>query len=235
MVEVCFAFLTMFLAVLFCGAVAIVIAHRIPALSGVRPVDLAKDSRVLLPAQLAAYFIVFCALWRLFAHYFGIGFFRALSWNWPARWPLFLVGGVLLAVVVQILAHLLPAPPELPIDKMLRTASDAWLMSAFGVLIAPFVEEVFFRGLLFPALTRRTGALLSLVLTSVLFGAVHAQQLAGAWVQVTCIMIVGTVLTAVRWRFHSLASSTLLHVGYNGALFVGLFIETRAFTNLAIR
>jgi hypothetical protein len=235
MVEVCFAFLTMFLAVLFCGALAIVIAHHVPVLSGVRPVDLAKDSRVLLPAQLAAYVLVFCALWRLFAHHFGIGFFRALSWNWPARWPRFLVGGVLLAIGVQLIAHLLPAPPELPIDKMLRTASDAWLMSVFGVFIAPFVEEVFFRGLLFPALARRAGAVSSLVATSVLFGAVHAQQLAGAWIQVSCIMLVGTVLTVIRWRFRSLASSTLVHVGYNAALFMGLFVETRAFTNLAIR
>jgi hypothetical protein len=45
---------------------------------------------------------------------------------------------------------------------------------------------------------------------------------------------VGAVLTAVRWRFHSLASSTLVHVGYNGALFAALFVETRGFTNLSL-
>ncbi len=117
---------------------------------------------------------------------------------------------------------------------MLRTPFDAWLMSAFGVLIAPFAEEVLFRGLLFPALARRTGALLSLTVTSVLFGAIHAQQLAGAWVQIGCIVLVGVVLTAIRWRFHSLACSTLVHVGYNGALFVMLFVQTRGFTDFSV-
>jgi len=234
MLQVLFAFLTMLLAVLFCGGMALLIAHHVPALSRVRPAELANDPRVLLPAQLAAYLLLLGALWRLFAHHMGIGFFRALCWRWPVRWSWFVAAGVLLAVAVQFAAHFLPEPPELPIDKMIRTPSDAWMMAAFGVLVAPFVEEVLFRGLLFPALTRRAGALLSLVATSVLFGMIHAQQLAGAWVQVAFIVAVGAVLTAVRWRFHSLASSTLVHVGYNGALFAALFVETHGFTNLSL-
>ncbi len=235
LLEVFFAFLTMLLAVLFCGSVALVVAHHIPSLSRIRPVDLATDPRVLVPAQFAAYLLLFAALWRLFRHHYGIGFFRALSWHWPRRWPMFLVGGLLLALAVQFVANYLPAPPELPIDKMLRTPVDAWLMSAFGIFIAPFAEEVLFRGLLFPALARRAGALFSLLVTSAFFGAMHAQQLGEAWIQVACIVGVGAVLTLVRWRFHSLASSTLVHVGYNGALFVALFVQTRGFTNLSGR
>jgi uncharacterized protein len=235
MLEVVFTFLGMLLAILFCGAIAVVIAHHVASLSRVPLAELANDPRVLLPAQLAAYLLVLGALWRLFTHHFRIGFLPALSWRWPLRWPVFLAWGVLLALAVRFGAHFLPEPPELPIDKMLRTPFDAWLMTAFGVLIAPFVEEVLFRGLLFPALARRTGALFSLVVTSTFFGVIHAQQLAGAWIQVTCIVLVGTVLTVVRWRFRSLASSTLVHVGYNGALFVALFVETQGFRNFSVR
>ncbi len=233
LLEVFFAFLTMLLAVVFCGAAAIALARHIPSLSHLRPVDLATDPRVLVPAQMAAYLLLFGALLRLFRHHYRIGFFPALSWNWPLRWPMFLVGGLLLALAVQLIAHFLPVPPELPIDKMLRTPFDAWLMSAFGTFVAPFAEEVLFRGLLFPALARRAGALFSLLVTSVFFGAMHAQQLAGAWVQIACIVGVGVMLTLVRWRFHSLASSTLVHVGYNGALFVTLFVQTHGFTNFS--
>ena len=136
-------------------------------------------------------------------------------------------------MAIQLISHFLPAPPELPIDKMMRSSADAWLMSVFGVFIAPFAEEIIFRGLLFPALIRSTGVLASFVLTSVLFGVIHAQQLGGAWIQIAGIIVVGAVLTAVRWRFHSLASSTLVHVGYNGTLFVALFVETQGFTNFS--
>jgi membrane protease YdiL (CAAX protease family) len=230
-----FAFLTMLLAVLFCGAFALVIAHHVPSLSRLRPGDLANQPRVLLPAQLAAYLMVIGVLWRLFAHHFRIGFFRALNWRWLLRWPLFLAGGVLLALAVQLGSNFLPTPPKLPIDEMMRNATDAWLMTAFGVLIAPFAEEVLFRGLLFPALARRAGAVFSFVVTSLLFGAIHAQQLAGAWIQVSCIVVVGAALTAVRWRYRSLAASTLVHVGYNGALFAGLFVATRGFTDFSLK
>jgi uncharacterized protein len=228
-------FLAILLAVIVCGAFAMVIAHLVPSLRQLRPADLAIDPRVLLPAQLAAYLLVFAVLWRFFAHHLGIGFFPALSWRWPSHWARFLAAGALLGLTVQFGAHWLPPPPELPIDKMLRTASDAWLMTVFGVFIAPLAEEVLFRGLLFPALTRRTGALASMLVTSLLFGVVHAQQLAGAWIQVASIVMVGCVLTSIRWRFHSLASSTLVHMAYNGTLFAALFVQTRGFTHLSLQ
>lgn len=233
LLEVFFAFVTMLLAVLFCGALAIVIAQHTSTFGRLRPTELALEPRVLLPAQFVAYSLLLAALWRLFSHHYRIGFFRALSWQWPARWSRFLAFGVLLAIIVQLASHWLPTPPELPIDKLMRTSLDAWLMSVFGVLIAPFVEEVLFRGMLFPALARRTGVLFSLIITSALFGATHAQQLAGAWVQITLIMLVGALLTAVRWRYHSLASSTLVHMGYNGTLFAAIFVQTHAFTHLS--
>jgi hypothetical protein len=232
--EVAVAFVGMLLALFFCAGAAIVIAHHLESLSRVPPAQLANEPRVLLPAQLAAYLLVLAALWRLFAHHLRIGFFRALHWEWPRRWLRFVVAGALLAVVMQLIAHLLPLPPEAPIDKMLQNRDDAWLMTGFGVLIAPFVEEILFRGLLFPALARRVGAVVSLAVTALLFGAIHANQLAGSWLEVACIVCVGVVLTLVRWRSHSLACSTLTHVGYNGALFVALFIQTRGFTNFPV-
>jgi uncharacterized protein len=233
--EVFGVFLAALLALVVCSVLAMAIAHHLPALSRIRSADLADNPLVLLPAQLAAYLLIFAALWRLFTHYYRIGFFRALLWRWPPRWLRFLAAGALLGLAIQFVSNWLPAPPNLPIDEMLRTPSEAWLMAVFGVLIAPFAEEVFFRGLLFPALARHTGTLVSLLVTSLLFGAIHSAQLAGAWTQIACIALVGCVLTAVRWRFHSLASSTLVHVGYNGVLFAVLFFQTKGFTNLSAK
>jgi CAAX protease family protein len=223
-------FLAMLLAVVACGVLAMFIAHRVPALRYVRPADLALDPRVLLPAQFGAYLLVFAGLYRFFYHQ-GIGLGRALSWRWPPYWLRFIAAGSILGILVQGASQWLPSPPELPIDQMMRTTIDGWLMTVFGILIAPVVEEALFRGLLFPALTRRAGAPISLVLTSLLFGAVHAQQLGGAWMQVSLIVFVGAVLTAIRWRFRSLASSTLTHAGYNGILFAALFVQTHGFTH----
>ena len=232
---VIFAILTFLVAFLFFGELAKLVALRLPAFSGIAPDELMLDPRVLLPAQLAGYLVVVAGLWRWFGHHLGIGLLRALSWQWPTRWLRFVAGGAALGIAIQFASNWLPSPPELPIDKMLRTTTDAWLMSAFGVFIAPFAEELLFRGLLFPALTRRAGAGAALLLTSLAFGALHAAQLGDSWPLVACIVGVGAVLTLVRWRFHSLAASTLVHMGYNGALFAAIFVQTRGFTDLTAK
>ena len=230
---VVFAYLGLLLAFVLFGKAAMAWAHHLPAFSRTPPDDLLLDPRVMLPAQLGGYVALFAGLRLWFGYRRGVGLLRALSWRWPLRWLRFLAAGAALGMAVQFASHWLPTPPNLPIDKMLRNATDAWLMSAFGVLVAPFSEEVLFRGLLFPALSRRTGALAALLATSLLFGAVHAGQLAGAWPLVACIALVGAMLTLVRWHFHSLASSTLVHMGYNGVLFASIFVQTSGFTHLA--
>ena len=226
------AILTFLLAFIFFSELARLLALRLPAFSGISPDDLLLDPRVLLPAQLAGYLVVLAGLWRWFDHHLGVGLLRAICWQWPPRWLRFVAGGVALGIAIQFGANWLPSPPELPIDKMLRTTTDAYLMSGFGVFIAPFVEELLFRGLLFPALSRRAGAVAALLLTSLAFGALHASQLGDSWPLVACIVLVGAVLTLVRWRFHSLAASTLVHMGYNCALFAAIFVQTRGFTDL---
>lgn len=225
--------LALFVALIFCGFLALAVARHLPELSRIRAADLADDPRVLLPAQFVAYALVLAGLAGWF-HHLGVGFRRAVRWQWPARWLRFIVAGAVLGILIQFVSNWLPSPPELPIDKMLRTSTDAWMMSIFGVFIAPFAEEVFFRGLLFPALSRRVGVVVGLVITALLFGVVHAQQLGEAWLQVACIVAVGAILTLVRWRYHSLASSMLVHMGYNGVLFAALFVQTHGFTHLSV-
>jgi hypothetical protein len=228
------AFGTLVVSMLIFGLVAISIAHQVPSLRHVPSEQLGERVMVVLPAQLLAYLLMLALLWRLFSHHLHVGFFRALHWKWPRRWPRLLAFGALLAVAVSMIDMLMPSRPEAPIEKMMQTGSDAWLMAGFGVLIAPFVEEVLFRGLFFPALARRIGAPLSLVATALLFGAVHAQQLAGDWIEIAAIVFVGGVLTAVRWWMHSTASSTLVHMAYNATLFGALFAQTHGFTNLKV-
>ena len=197
------------------------------------PADLATDPRVLLPAQLAAYLLVFGVLWRLFAITTASDFFARSAGagrcagpsSWPpeccSRWP------------SSSSRTFCPAPPELPIDKMLRTASDAWLMTVFGVL-----DRAVCRGSPVPrtALSGARPPRRSAAFPGCHLGALrrHPCPATGGSLDPGHLHhVVGAVLTLVRWRFRSLASSTLVHVGYNGALFAALFVQTRGFTNFS--
>jgi hypothetical protein len=137
--------------------------------------------------------------------------------------------GVALALLVQSASALLPIPKSLPIDRYFRDMLGAYLMAAFGLTFAPLVEELFFRGFLYPALARRWGLAAGVVVTSALFAMIHASQLAHAWAPLLLLFFVGIVLTVVRARTHSVATTLLIHVGYNGTLFGMLYLASEHF------
>jgi len=161
--------------------------------------------------------------------HYRLKFFTAVHWRFPRRWLVMLAGGLLLALAVQILSISLPIPKQLPIEQYFSSPLGAWLMAGFGIVVAPFCEELFFRGLLFPVLRQRLGMLAALVLTSGLFAIIHASQLGRSWAAVSVLFVVGVVLTLVRAKTDSLASSVLVHSGYNLALFTLVYLSTSGF------
>jgi hypothetical protein len=90
------------------------------------------------------------------------------------------------------------------------------------------MEELFFRGFLYPAL-RRFGQFFAILLTSLAFAAVHGGQYGWAGSVVLLMFCVGLVLTIVRARTGSVAVGFLIHCGYNLTLFVLLFFSTDHF------
>lgn len=217
------------LAIFFADFAAVMIADILPFFRHVNPRALATDARVVVPAQGCAYLITVWFVVRMISHHYRQHFFQAVHWRFPEKWLKFLFGGIMLAIVIQALSARLPIPKQMPIDQFFRSTAAAWMMATFGTLIAPFCEELFFRGLLFPVLVRRIGLFAGIVLTSVLFALIHSSQLANAWGPVAMLFLVGVVLTVVRIRAHSLAASVLVHAGYNLALFSLLYIGSAGF------
>jgi membrane protease YdiL (CAAX protease family) len=194
--------------------------------------ELARDPKVVVPAQLAAY-LATLGLMVFLVRSHGAFFWRAVRWNWPAaRWVGYMAAGGILALMVQGASALLPIPKSLPIEHYFRDPSGAWLMAAFGVSLAPLMEELLFRGFLYPVVARRTGVTAAVVITAVAFAGIHAPQLGVAWAPLSLILLVGLVLTVIRARTRSVAASFLMHVGYNGMLFTLLYISTGGFRQL---
>jgi membrane protease YdiL (CAAX protease family) len=190
--------------------------------------------RVVLLAQFLSYLVVLMFMYRLVVRHYHGRFADAVHWRWPRehRWLAYLLGGMALAVVVQLASALLPIPKTLPIDKYFQTRDAAYIMSLFGISMAPLVEELFFRGFLFPVLARRLGVALGVVLTAFGFAVVHASQLASAWAPLLVLFIVGLVFTIVRVVTSNVAPGFLMHVGYNLMLFALLFFATDHFRHM---
>jgi membrane protease YdiL (CAAX protease family) len=193
--------------------------------------DILQIPELVLVVQLLIYAVVFALIYYLLRTRTG-RFWEPLRWNWPrSSWAGFLLCGALLYFVLMGLGQLLPIPKHLPIDRFFQTAREATLMSILSVTLAPFMEELFFRGLLYPVLARRFGAGVGIFLTGAAFGLLHGAQLKYSWA-VLIIFLVGMALTAVRAVTKSVAASFLVHVGYNGTLATLLFVATSGFRHL---
>jgi hypothetical protein len=164
--------------------------------------------------------------------------------------------GIILSLTVQAISSLISVPKNIPMDDFFHTASDVWLITAFGTLLAPLFEEILFRGFLLPAFAiaydwlslprtpaayeqwrsnnklTRPSLVFSAVLTSILFAALHGQQTGFAWPVLILLFFVSLVLSYVRIRLRSVMASTLIHVSYNATIFAFAFILTGGYRHL---
>jgi uncharacterized protein len=159
-------------------------------------------------------------------------FLAAIHWNWPSNIAGYVVAGFALSLALQVLAHFLPIPKELPIDTFFRTPAEAWALSILSITLAPLMEELFFRGFLYPVLARGIGVPFAVFLTALGFAALHGAQLMFSWGPVLVIFLVGLVLTIVRARRNSVAAGVLIHMAYNGTITVAMFVATDGFRHL---
>ena len=219
-------------ALFFSVIMVMLLAHRYlyphePLLEGAqeRPV-------LLVGAQALAYLFVIGFMVFLVKRTNPQSFAKAIRWGWPENPWAYLLGGVVLSLTLQLLGHFLPIPKELPMDRFFRTSLDAWALAVFGVIVAPLMEELFFRGFLYPVLARRLGVAVSIMLTGLAFALVHASQLGHAWGPVLIIFLVGVTLTTARARAKSVAAGWLIHFAYNGTIFSLMFLATGGFRHM---
>lgn len=217
-------------SVLFFTTIAMMVAKY-----GLKSPDagkLARNPLVVLPAMMSAYAVVIGAMVAIVKAN-GHAFWKTIEWNFPARMAAgYLTLGLSLAILVGLTSKLLPIPKSLPIDNYFSNATGAYMMAVFGITFAPLVEELFFRGFLYPVIARAWGAGVSVGITALCFALIHEAQLAHAWAPLLLLWFVGLVLTAVRAWTKSVGASFCVHVGYNFTLFALMFLATDHFRHL---
>ncbi len=194
--------------------------------------QISQKPAIELLAEVMAYIAVIFYMVALVEGQYHRRFLEAIFWNWPLRiWGLAAFGAVLL-FALQGLAHFLPMPKDVPFEQFFKHPLDAYLTSILAISFGPVMEELFFRGFLYPVLARRLGIGAGIFLTALGFGLLHSMQLGFAWGAVFIIFLVGLALTIVRAVTNSVASSLIVHVAYNSTLTVLTFVGTSGFRHL---
>lgn len=151
------------------------------------------------------------------------------TWWKLLRNVLLLLGAVLATATVVTLfsgaaMELFGFKPEGPqLAKLLLTCpwSVVALVAFFAVAVAPLVEEMLFRRIIFGLIGTYCGVWPALVATSALFGLVH-----DARVQFPALFLLGAVLQLLYLRYRSLWPSILLHAA-NNALAISVLLLCR--------
>ena len=222
-------------AVFLFSTVALGVAHVLTSKQHTSWSDLATNPIVVIGAQVAAYPIVIVFMTMLVRNKTRERFWAAIRWNWPGPAILrFLIAGAAFAFAVEFASRWLPIPKSLPVDRFFTDTKGAYMMAAFGITLAPLLEELFFRGMLYPVLRRSVGVGLAILLTAIAFAFIHGAQLGYAWAPLLSIFVVGTVFTLVREKTNSVAASFLMHCGYNLALFATLWVGSDHFRHLEL-
>ena len=214
------------------GGIVISVAHAFPAFRHVSIKSLGENAIVGIVVQALCYLLWLCPVWLTVCFRSGESFFPAIRWNWPRPRTLAIVMGIGVAVtlVLMLTSNFVPEPENAPFEELFKDRKTAYALSLFGIFFAPFFEELFFRGLLYPVLRRRLHMFVSVLITASLFGLLHAPEWNFAWGPVLIIFLVGVALTLVRELANSLAASWLVHVIYNGLLMAIAIIATHGFT-----
>jgi membrane protease YdiL (CAAX protease family) len=221
----------------------------------------ATEIHYTLGTEAIFYLLTLCASVLFFPLLWHRRFFSALQWHAERarRYLVYLLGAAVACFVLAMIdGVLLPGPADAPIDRIFRTPGAAWILFAFGVTLAPFFEELAFRGFLLPALSTAydwvaekftdelphpleqdghpqwsmPAMIASAILTSLLFAALHADQTGYSLGPFLLLILVSLVLCAVRLTLRSLAASVLVHATYNFLLFSFMLVGTSGFRHL---
>ena len=220
------------------------------------------NQRLQLFANVAVYALAVALAAAIFPLIWHRTFAQGISWNPEGLSIAFIPLGLGIGILAQAASNLLPIPKKMPIEDIFKTPGIIWLLTLFGIVVAPLFEELVFRGFLLPAIAiaadyftlPRTGdrerdlaalhrwrvsdrfatnsLVFASVVTSLAFAAIHAPQLGYAWPAVALLWTVSMVLCYIRLRTRSLAASTVVHACYNASVFLALFIATGGYRHL---
>ena len=130
---------------------------------------------------------------------------------WPAAFGAVILGGAMDTVTLAL--HK-PIVPDV-LQPLFTGASSAVVMVVFAVIVTPLVEELLFRGVLFPVVARSLNTLWAVILVSVLFGLAHVVTYGPDAYLILQSLGAGLYLTWLRARTKSLVPSVAAHTALN--------------------
>ncbi len=150
---------------------------------------------------------------------------RITSWRNFLRYGV--LGGLLLMILVILLGIIIQQfQPELPpqyYEEILRSTAKLPLVLLIifaGAVLAPFSEELFYRGMVYPVFRNRLGSCWGAVLAGLVFGLAHWDL----WRAIP-LAVGGAILCYIYEKTNSILVSALAHGVWNGVMSIIVYLS----------
>jgi membrane protease YdiL (CAAX protease family) len=182
---------------------------------------LTLDPPLLLIATvliIPAHVLTFAMAWAIITGFGKRSFQQTVGWSWGTKFGFWRSAAlaVLLLIVSGVIVYL-GGGGDTDIDKIVASSAAARYAIAFlAAATAPLVEEVIYRGILYPALRRAAGVVTAVAIVSLLFASVHIYQYRNSLSIIAAILLLSITLTAVRAYTRRLLPCFVMHLVFNG-------------------
>lgn len=108
--------------------------------------------------------------------------------------------------------------PETPLSEILQSAQSPELIILFlimALVVAPFIEEIVFRGYFFQAFSIIRSRRFAICLIASTFAFLHVGQYWGDWMAIVMVAMLGLVLTLFRHWTGTTTAGMIMHYVYN--------------------
>ena len=139
--------------------------------------------------------------------------------------------GILIALACLFISPLMCPPPDKdaigPFAKMATTPGfQRIIVLIIALLLAPPIEELLFRGLIFGGFCRSFGPTSSVIITTVLFAGSHVTEAIYFWPAFVFIALMALAALWFRVKTRSIGPSIALHFSYNLILMGTTFLTS---------
>ena len=173
---------------------------------------------ILVAGILPAHLITLAIAWAIVTRLGKLPLGKVLLWGGKNRLGLAksIALGVLLFAASWLIVFALGGK-ETELERVINSSRTAALLIAFmAVATAPLVEEIIYRGVLFPAWERLTGSMTAVVIVTLMFAVPHVPQYWPNLAVIFSITMLSAALTIVRARTRRLLPCYVIHLVFNG-------------------
>ena len=187
------------------------------------PEALASDKWVIFYSVvgiLPTHLITLAFAWFLISEGGRKSFWKAIGWGWPGppkRVTLISIAVALGLYGIAFGVTSVYGGNKTDLDRLIESSIYTRVATALvAVATAPLIEEVIYRGVLYPAVEKVTGMAFAIVVVSLLFAGVHVFQYRTNLAVIVVITLLSITLTVARAVTGRLLPSFIIHLIFNG-------------------